>query len=605
MSPEEEALLRARLGGGAFDAASPALSQAEAFGQKLRGAAPMIGQGLLGAAEHVSGFGPVVAAGQALNGLEGANRAHEAIPKIAGHALAPTMLAPGNEGEGMRDMSAATRTAMRAEDAGPSGEPRHMYAPDVDVQAAPTLDPKYGQTMRQPGGVGGGGPNIGLSLRSTLEGDRRAQLHTMEQERDLTGYLGAAKAGRIMANASLQDVEAARQEKLIADQQRIDAEATSKHQAFIARNEQLADEIGKMKIDPNRMMRTADANTQVGFAIGGILGGALAGLNGGPNTSLARLDKMIDRDIHAQEAEVDNKKASLGARNTVFGQMMQETGDRRLAGQQTRVMMLEAAKLKIQADADRLNIPEVRTNAELATNAIQQKIDAAKTAMDQAAYQAFLQQAQAAASARTAAEKMAWDRSMAVAELGLKKDKLTIDRMEAEAKGGETLSKQIQSLGKDMADNDLAKNRGAVDNLKQQLAAKPENQGLDGVGKMADFRSRFKPTGLNVVNPVAQLVNAAGGLSDKERVTRGDWEKVKLAYQSQITGSGASEKEREMLSAAFEGDKSPAEQRNAIKLADDFFARREAAIHSSYDPRAVSIFEQRREGYKNPQQVKK
>lgn len=97
-----------------------------------------------------------------------------------------------------------------------------------------------------------------------------------------------------------------------------------------------------------------------------------------------------------------------------------------------------------------------------------------------------------------------------------------------------------------------------------------------------------------MLNPFSYLADAAFGLNDNERVSRGDWDKIKLAYQKQITGSGASEAEREMLTRAFEGARTPAEQRNAIAQAKDYFDRREAAIKAGYDPATVRVYEERK-----------
>lgn len=581
--------------GAVAEAAAPSAERARAFRDRVMGSPTTQagidrGESLLGVlgagANGISGLigGPLPALATA-----GTN----ALVRALGGETAKDAQ-PSRADGGPDDLSTRAQLQLRKDAAvGEPGPLREMDTPLADVQAGATL----AQQARRPGGGGGG--NAGLGLRAELDAARQAGLRTMGEERDLTGQLGVERAGRVMSVADLQTAEADRQMAEIEAQRRIDAEAAERHQAFLAKSEALTDQLGEMKTDPGRLLRNADNQTQFTMGLGATLGGMLAGMNGGPNTSLDRLDKIIDRDLRSQEQEIDGKKAQLQARDSLFGRMLQETGDRRLAAQQSRVLMLEASKMKLQADSDRLGIPEVRTNAELATNAIQQKIDAAKTGMAKEAYDLFQRQAAAAASARAAAEKQAWERAMTVAELGLKRDKIEIERRQAEGGTIEDLNKQTQALGKELSDKDLAQGREAVENAKRRLAHAKPDDGLPGVGVGADMRSRLRPTNASgYLNPVQLVANAAFGLSDTERVSRGDWEKIKLSYQSQITGSGASEKEREMLSAAFEGAKSPAEQRNAIAQADAFFSRREAAIKAGFDPRAVESFEQRMQGYR-------
>lgn len=602
MTPEEAQLLAAKLSGGALgENPLPSASQVDAFRQRVLGAAPQMA---LDAAGHLPGVGGFVTAGRVgdaalgLSAPEVQQRMHERI--TPGRLVGATQTAEGLGlgAGGPADLSAKAGAALAKDETvtSPGGMfLRPQYTPDVNVEAAPTLAQQAG---KKPGSGGGVNTNVGFGLKAAVDAARNAGLRTMEQERELTGELGVDKAGRTLGVADLQEAEAMRQQRLAEEQARMDAAVAEKHQAFLARNIELADQLAQQKTDPGRLMRGADAHTKVNVAIGGILGGGLAALNGGPNTSLARLDQMIDKDIRSQELELDNKRASLSARQSLFGQMLQETGDRRLAAQQTRVMMLEAAKLKVQADADRLGIPEIRTNAELATNQIQQKIDATRTAMAKDAYELFQRQAAAAAAAQRAAEEKAWQRSMEVAKLGLERDKLTIEQMKAMGVTAEDIQKQTEALGKQLSEKDLAQGREAVENAKRRLTNAKPDEGLPGVGVGADLREKLaaRPKGLNALNPVAWGLNAAAGLSDQEKVSRGDWEKIKLAYQSQITGSGASDGERAMLSAAFEGAKSPAEQRNAIAQADAFFSRREAAIKAGFDPRAVATFEQRLQG---------
>lgn len=469
-----------------------------------------------------------------------------------------------------------------------------MDTPLASVNGAPALNPGYAQVGRPMGGMGGPGPGNGL--KAAFDAAQRKQLAEMGVQRELTGDLGAAQVGRTMAvSKEEQDAAAWTQEQAMA-QQRINDAAHAKLQAFGERNQQLADEIASAKVDTGRWFRNKDIQTKITMGIGAIASGMLRGLQGGPNAFLDRMDGYIDQDIRAQQDEISNKKASLSARQGIYGQMLQETGDSRLAADQSRALMLQGIRADLKAKTDLYGIPEARATTELAMNGIDQRIAGAQTGIAQAAWEWAQRQAAAAAAAQAAAQREAWAHSMQIAELGLKGDELAIKRAQASGQTFEDLNKQTQSLGTALGAKDLTEGRAAVDNAKRRLQGLKPDEGLPGVGRVADARAGLRPEGINTLNPLMQAANAVAGLSDAERVSRGDWEKIKLAYQHQITGSGASEGERKMLSAAFEGARGPAEQRNAISQADDFFARREAAIKAGYDPGVVKVFEARREG---------
>jgi hypothetical protein len=306
----------------------------------------------------------------------------------------------------------------------------------------------------------------------------------------------------------------------------------------------------------------------------------LRGLQGGPNEFMNRLDGYIEQDIREQQAEIDNKKAALHANQSMVGQLLQVTGDRRVAADVARRLMYESAKTDLAAKNARYGIPEAKAGVDLAMNAIDQKIATINAEGAKNAYEVALKQAAAAAAARKAAEKEAFDRSMKILEMGQKQDELEIKRKQASGESLEDLNKQTQALGKELGAKDLTEGRAAVENAQRRLQGLKPDEGLPGVGPVADIREKFGRI------PVV-------GLSAQERVSRGDWEKIKLAYQHQITGSGASNEERAMLSKAFEGARTPAEQRNAIAQADDFFTRREDAIRKGFDPRAVKLYDSR------------
>ncbi len=167
--------------------------------------------------------------------------------------------------------------------------------------------------------------------------------------------------------------------------------------------------------------------------------------------------------------------------------------------------------------------------------------------------------------------------------MGQKQDEIEIKRQQASGMSPEDINKQTQQLSRDLGEKELVQGRAAVENTKRRLAGLKQDEGLPGVGPLADFREKLGRV------PVV-------GLSPEERVSRSDWDKMRLAYQVQITGSGGSEEQMKQISSAFQGARTPAEQRNTVAQVDDFFARMEAAKKAGYDPRIVKLYEQRKEG---------
>lgn len=483
-----------------------------------------------------------------------------------------------------------------------------------NFQLSPTLS-QLGSPAQAPGlaGMGGGGsPTGGLAdLKARWQQAQQRQIQDFNTQKDTQEGLGDERAKAVEGNAHFAEMYAAGQQKMAEDQAQVDQDAAAKHQQFLQRNQELADQIGAMKVDPDRVFRKSSNGEKFLYALGNALGNFVEGFSGGAvkNSYAAQLDKIIDRDIAAQQDEISTKKAQLGARQSLFGQMLQETGDQRLAAMQTRNLMLESGKQWLQAQSDRLQIPSMQMENQLKIDAITQMQSGLDEAIKKSSYATALQQAQAAAAARAAAEREAWNRRMQLAELGLKRDELTIKAAAAGKEEGDKTDAQVAELSKRLADKDLADGRAAIDNAKRRLAMTDANgnvitdasgnpvldpnKGLPGVGKLGDLRAELGPGGKLYGLPSAAIADRVVGLSPEERVSRGDWDKIKLAYQKQITGSGASLEERKMISQAFEGARTPQEQANAVAQADAMFRQIESRDRAGYSPKVNSIVDAR------------
>lgn len=457
---------------------------------------------------------------------------------------------------------------------------------DTDFTAAPTLDPRYQLRkpgmLSGPGGMGGGGNG----LKAAWDASRQKLLDDYDTDKSLQYTQGANRADEVAGRARLATEEAAIKQRHAELQQQADVDAATKHEAFLARNQQLADEISEKKTSVEQVV--GDAFGDIGMVVGSML----LARSGNLDQAFAQYNKRLDRAVQAQQQEIENKKVRLSARQSVFGQMMQETGDRRLASLATRNLMLEATKQKLQADADRLGIPSIKTNAEMAVNKVQHEQDGLNETMQREGYQTYLANARAAAAAAAAAEEKAYKRAQAEREYMLKVGELKLKAAEVDSKQGQQQKKDdeaaLSTAAERMGKDDVVKNKDLVDSLSRKL--KPitpgeEPEGVPGVGRVNDLRAGLKPfqgeggkyDALNPAGTVGKaFANKLLGLDDNERIARMEFEQLKLLYQTKVTGSGGSDQQMVAIDKAFRGANTPAEQRRAVLMAQEDQARREA-----------------------------
>jgi len=332
----------------------------------------------------------------------------------------------------------------RTRDAEPS-DLRPMNT-QVDVQPSPTLGQMSAPARAPVGGMGGGGGFGGLA-----QGLRDAQGREMKGYDDMSelySRLGIDKAGAALAEGDMREADALARMRDAENNARIEAAAQERHQAFLTRQEQLADEIGKQVVDPGRLMRNADLGTQVTFGLGSALGEMFS--SNGRNSYLDRVDQQIKQDIESQVSGNDAKRRSYDARQSLFDKMLAESGDRRLAGMQTQKMMYDAIDKKLTADAARLGVPEIMTGAAIKSQEYQQK----KQALDVQIQAASLQQARAAAAAQAASQRAAEDRlrqhTVEMIKLQQEQQKIDISRDKDSGKsdeGARHIASQLQSAG--------------------------------------------------------------------------------------------------------------------------------------------------------------
>jgi hypothetical protein len=209
----------------------------------------------------------------------------------------------------------------------------------------------------------------------TAEGDKAIQIATHTQE----------LARRREEDAGISQVE---------------AQAAAEHfDARMSEVERQLDDVRAKKIDPNRLMRESPGMGLLAV-IGGVVGGVYQGLtNGQENGFLRDLNRMIDRDIAAQERDMDNDTKHFGEKLNLISQQRAVWKDMQLAKMQTQNLYYEAAKENIAAEAARYDTPIYQARADEAIANIQRAQDEIKLKLAQQL------QAQAAAAGAHAASQ--------------------------------------------------------------------------------------------------------------------------------------------------------------------------------------------------------
>ncbi len=116
-------------------------------------------------------------------------------------------------------------------------------------------------------------------------------------------------------------------------------------QAYITREHEKLAELNvaaQAQVDPEAAKGGSGA--QLLAAIGIALGQFGASLNGGPNTALQIVNANIDRNIKAQEANINNAHRALGNEQSLYKDNLAAFGDRERAALATKMQYLDQAK---------------------------------------------------------------------------------------------------------------------------------------------------------------------------------------------------------------------------------------------------------------------
>lgn len=158
-----------------------------------------------------------------------------------------------------------------------------------------------------------------------------------------------------------------------------DAELKAKEDAELQgsrdQSERLAKVVQDFKLDPNRFSANLGTGDRVGLLLASVLSDVGAGLQGRAGGQMtAAIERAIDRDIRAQETDLEKKKFDVNRADSLYSRLYSVIGDKRQARLETRKAMLEQTKDRLDELTARAQSKQVRLAGESAANQLNVKV---------------------------------------------------------------------------------------------------------------------------------------------------------------------------------------------------------------------------------------
>lgn len=166
------------------------------------------------------------------------------------------------------------------------------------------------------------------------------------------------------------------------DQKKLVADYTAQTSNLAAKREALIADINTNKINPNKFVQDMGASGRVATAIGFLLSGIGSGLTGKENLAMSVLNKQIDQDINAQQANLTSK-------HNLLAENLREYGNMRDAMAVTKGMQADIYANQMQQAAAKMSDPIAKAQAMQKAAELQMKY---APAMDAAAKRQALMQ---------------------------------------------------------------------------------------------------------------------------------------------------------------------------------------------------------------------
>jgi hypothetical protein len=207
------------------------------------------------------------------------------------------------------------------------------------------------------------------------------------------GAAGEARAA--MERADILEAAQAEQRALQAEREAAMARATQRYEAAV-------EEARNARVDPTRFFSDRGAAGTIGVAIATALGGLGAALSGGPNQALDTINRAIDRDIAAQEANQRNAQAGVGNARTFLDIARQQFDDRAAAQQAARSLAWGQVAERAGAQAATLRDQGARLRAQELQQQAEAQAAQARAAAEQAQFDAEMSRRRTIAEVTTA-----------------------------------------------------------------------------------------------------------------------------------------------------------------------------------------------------------
>jgi hypothetical protein len=141
-------------------------------------------------------------------------------------------------------------------------------------------------------------------------------------------------------------------------QRQLDVQEKTRADMESLNNEAIA--LSKTKIDPDRWYRNRSTTGKIGAWVAAIVGGLVSGRTGGPNQGLANIMKMIDDDVDAQKADLQNQQQSLGMRRGIIADSYARSGDAFRAAEAFRMASYERVKADLMTQQSQFDPKSAR-----------------------------------------------------------------------------------------------------------------------------------------------------------------------------------------------------------------------------------------------------
>lgn len=111
----------------------------------------------------------------------------------------------------------------------------------------------------------------------------------------------------------------------------------------------LASEVENGKVDPSHYFTSQSTGAKLATMLSVVLGAGAAQRINGRNVGLDMMNDAVARDIDAQKAAIDSKRAGLSAQQNIYGQMLHTFGREDAAKEAAHIVGLTAIKAKLDA----------------------------------------------------------------------------------------------------------------------------------------------------------------------------------------------------------------------------------------------------------------